>query len=412
MSVSRYVVVLVLFFLTPQLARADVVLEWNMRMFQTLAGQSPFATARFAAITQLAVFEAVNAITQQYERHGPRIPASVDASVDAAAVSAAHGVLAHYFPLQAAALGAALAASLSAIPDDTAKTDGVAVGVAAAKAMIALRENDGALMVAFFTPNSTDVGQWQRTPSCPAGGGTNYHWRLLKPFAIPSPSAFRLGPPPGVSQGTYTKDFAEVMQLGEINSAVRSLDRENIARFYAAFSPVAWVNSVARQIAMAESHHLVENARALALINMALSDAAVATFDTKYHYTLWRPETAIKAADTDGNDRTAQDAGYLPLIVAPCFPGYPSAHGTLSSAGAEVLERLYGPNGHDLEFSIASMPEVTLRYSAIKRIVGDISDARVYGGIHFRFDQVGGEHQGTEVGKYVFKHYLRPVVPN
>lgn len=400
-----------LLLLSPQISQADVVLDWNVKMLETLAGQSPFATARFSAITQLGVFEAVNAIERTHEPYFSVIEALPGASADAAAAAAAHAVLRHYFPLQAAPLDAALAASLSMLADGDAKRDGIATGVAAAQSMIALRANDGSGTAKLYMPASTAPGQWQRTPSCPAGGGTNFHWRDVTPFAIPAGSAFRLGPPPMLHEGGYAKDFAEVAAMGEIGSTQRPLDRENAARFYAAFSPVSWANSAARQIAAAGARSTAENARAFALLNMAISDAAVAAFDTKYHYNLWRPETAIKAADLDGNDKTAVDFGFLPLITAPCFPAYPSAHGTLSAAAREVLERLYGPTGHDITFTIAAFPQMVWRYQSFKSIVEDISDARVFGGIHFRFDQVGGEHQGKAVGAHVFKNHLRPVHP-
>jgi hypothetical protein len=412
MSSLRQALVFVVLLVTPLTARADMVLEWNVKLFETVIGQSPFGTARFAAITQLAVFEAVNAITQSYEPYLGTIDAPDGASAEAAAASAAHHVLKHYFPMQATALDMALDASLATIPDGPAKEDGVAVGVAAALAMIAMRANDGAANIAFYTPPSTAAGQWQRTPSCPAGGGTNFHWRDVTPFAVPASSTFRLGPPPALRQGKYSKDFAEVAAAGGMTSSIRTQDLEDIARFYAGLSPVFLMNSAARQIATAAGHSLAENARALALINMALSDAAVTTFETKYHYALWRPETAIKGADLDDNARTDLDLGYVPLITAPCFPSYPSAHGTLSSAGAEVLERLYGPTGHDITLTSAVVPHLTLHYTMIKRIVQDISDARVYGGIHFRFDQDAGEQQGTAVGRYVVQHYLSPVHPN
>ena len=408
----RHTMLFVVLLLTPQAARADIVLEWNVRMFETVSGQNPFATARFAAITQLAVFEAVNAITKTYEPYLGTVVAADGASPEAAAAAAAHAVLRSYFPMRGAALDAALAASLAPIPDGPAKDDGIAAGVAAATAMIALRANDGALATASYVPSSSEPGQWQTTPSCLSTGGTNVHWRNVRPFGVPASSTFRLGPPPAMAGGLYARDFTEVARVGDILSAFRSQDREDIARFYAAFSPVSWVNSVVRQIATAVPQSLAANARSLALVNMALSDAAVTTFDTKYHYVLWRPETAIRNADHDGNANTDLDAGFAPLINAPCFPSYPSAHGTLSAAGAEVLERLYGPSGHDISFGIASMPHVTLRYTTIKRIVEDISDARVYGGIHFRFDQDAGERQGSQIGKYVIKHHLRPVHPN
>ena len=407
----RVLFVVGLFVVSPPPAHADVVLDWNARMFMTITGQSPFGTARLAAITQLAVFEAVNAITKTYEPYLGTIDALDGASAEAAAAAAAHTVLKHYFPLQAAPLDAALAVSLSAIPDGSAKDDGIATGVAAAQAMIALRANDGSAPSTIYVPPSSDPGQWQLTPSCTGGGGTNFHWRDVTPFGVPAVSAFRLGPPPGMAQGKYAKDFAEVASVGGTAGAQRSQDREDIARFYAAFSPVAWANSAARQVATAQGHSLAENARALALVNMAQSDAAVAVFDTKYYYNVWRPETAIKAADLDGNHKTDVDPGFVPLITAPCFPSYPSAHGTLSTAAQEVLERLYGPSGHDISFTSAAVPNLTLQYTAFKRIVEDISDARVFGGIHFRFDQDGGERQGTAIGKYVFKNNLRPVHP-
>jgi hypothetical protein len=392
-------------------ASADIVLDWNVTMLQTLTGQSPFATARYAAITQLAVFEAVNAITGDYEPYLGTVHAPADASPEAAAAAAAHTVLTHYFPLQQPALDAALATSLAAVPDGPAKTSGIAAGVAAAKAMIDARANDGAANVKFYVAPAPQPGQWQKTPSCPAGGGTNFHWRDVTPFGLESTSQFRLGPPPRLPGGEYSKDFDEVAAVGEMVSAPRPLDRELIARFYAAYSPVSWVNAAARQVAAAQAQSLAANARAFALLNMAVSDAAFATFDTKYHYNFWRPEIAIKAADLDGNPRTHLDAGYLPLITAPCFPSYPSAHGTLSAAGREVLERLYGPSGHQVTFTTPAVPELTLNYTDFKRIVEDISDARVFGGIHFRFDQVGGERQGKQVGAYIVKRSLRPVHP-
>lgn len=393
-------------------ARADVVLDWNATMLTTLGGQNPFATARFAAITQLAVFEAVNAITGEYDAYLGTIVAPAGASADAAAASAAHAVLTFYFPAKATDLDAALAASLAAVPDGPAKADGIAVGEAAAAAMIAHRLNDGSAPATFYVPTSAEPGQWQPTPSCPASGGTNYHWRGVTPFGVPDVVPFRAAPPPALTGGEYSKSYVEVKTLGAIDSVMRTPEREDVARFYAGYSPVSLANSAARQVSTAQGRSLADNARALALVNMALSDAAVAVFDTKYHYTAWRPETAIHAGDTDGNAKTDADAVFAPLISAPCFPAYPSAHGTLSSAAGEVLGRLYGSSGHDVTFTSASVPGVTLHYTAFKDIVADVSDARVYGGIHFRFDQDAGERQGQRIGESVFKDNLSPVHPH
>jgi hypothetical protein len=395
-----------MFLVSPAIARADVVLNWNATMLATVTGQSPFATARFAAITQLAVFEAVNAITGEYEPYLGTIIAPAGASPDAAAAAAAHAVLKYYFPAKAASLDAALAVSLAAITDGDSKADGIATGEAAAAAMIALRASDGSAVPAFYAPEPAQPGLWQPTPSCPAAGGTNFHWRDVAPFGVPAVDQFRLGPPPALSSGEYSKDYNEVKALGAIDSVLRNQDRADVAQFYAMFSPVSWSNSAARQMASAQGRSLSENARALALLGMALSDAAVTVFDTKYYYKFWRPETAIHAGDADDNQKTDQDITFVPFIAAPCFPSYPSAHGTLSAAAAEVLERVYGPAGHDITFSIPSMPSVILNYTTLERIVADISDARVYGGIHFRFDQEAGAHQGKSLGAYIYKHNL------
>ena len=395
--------------IAPQ-ARADVVLDWNATALATIAG-APFPTARFMAITQLAVFEAVNAIGGDYEPYLGTIVAPGTASREAAAASAAHAVLRAYFPARAAALDAALVLSLSAIPDGQAKLDGIAVGQASAAAMIALRNGDGSELSQNYLPTTDEPGQWLLTGNCPPVGGGFMRWGNVAPFGILTADQFRPGPPPSLHSGKYRQDYLEVKTLGDVNSGVRTPDRTDVARFFAALSPVALANSAARQVATAQGRTLSENARALALLNMAISDAAVATFDTKYHYTFWRPETAIHAAGEDGNDKTDPDTAFVPLINAPCFPSYPSAHGTLSGAAAEMLERLYGPSGHDITLTTAAFPALTFSYTDFKSIVSDVSDARVNGGIHFRFDQEAGEALGRTIAHYVIKNRLRVVHP-
>lgn len=399
----------------PPAARADVVLDWNLTMALAVGGQHPFAQTRFAAITQLAVFEAVNAIEGGYQGYLPAgtVTAPSDASIDAAVASAAHAVLKTYLPGQALFLDAALATSLATVPDGPSKDAGIAAGEAAAAAMIARRANDGSSVSLFHTAGPATPGAWQPTPSCAAsqGRGVFLHWRNIVPFGIPRGDAFRLPPPPVLDWGAYTHDFNEVKAVGRDDSVLRPFDRTNVAKFYAITSPVNWANSVARQAATAQGRSLAENARGLALMNMALADAAIAVFDTKYHYNFWRPETAIHAAATDANDRTDADDSYVPLIVAPCFPSYPSAHATLSTAAKEVLDRLYGASGHDITLTNPALEDVTLSYTQFKRIVEDIDDARVFGGIHFRFDQDAGGQQGRSVGAYIFKNLLQPIHP-
>lgn len=387
-------------------APSDVVLEWNAIMVTTTRSLNPFAQARTAAITQLAVFEAVNSISGDFEPYIGSIPAAPGASDEAAAVTAAHDVLATYVPGAASTLDAAEAASLGDIPDGQAKDDGITVGAAAAAALIAARTGDGSGPAQFFAPTSSDPGAWQPTPSCPAAGGILFHWQNVTPFGVESNSQFRAAPPPALSSPEYARDYDEVMRVGGAGSTERPADRVDVARLFAALSAAGAWNSVARQLAEASGTSLADNARILALLNMAISDGLTSSMETKYEYTFWRPETAIRAGDTDGNAATTGDPGFTPFITTPCFPGYPSAHASASYAARAVLERFWGSAGHALEITDSSLPGKVFVYASLRQITDDVDDARVYGGIHFRFDQEAGAKQGRKVGQYVVAHNL------
>ncbi|WP_158749839.1 vanadium-dependent haloperoxidase [Acidobacterium sp. S8] len=397
-------------------AKADAVLDWNLIAVNTAItnGQSPYAQARYAAIVQLAVFEAVNTITGDYRPYLGSIVAPHGASPDAAAIQAAYRVLSTYFPASASTLDTARANSLASIPDGQAKNDGIATGDAAALAMIALRANDGSSPAQFKIPGPAVPGDYQATPSCPIVNGikvgTFFHWQYVTPFGIPSAGEFLLDPPPALDSNQYAKTYNEVKTVGSFsaNSMERPQDRANVVLYYAASTPAQVFNQAAREVSAQEGwHSLSENARAFALINMALSDGAVTTFLNKYHYNFWRPETAIHGGDTDDNRKTDADPNWVPFIPAPCFPSYPSAHGTLSGAGAEVMRRLYGEAGHAITLSNPAVPTIVLHYGSFKQITDDISDARVYGGIHFRTDQDAGARLGRAVGTTVYQNNLR-----
>ena len=398
-------------------AKADVVLDWNAIAMSTVVsqGQSPFAHARVMAITQLAVFEAVNAITGDYKPYLGTVVAPAGASADAAAVAAAYTVLKNYFPL-APNLDPAYAASLAAIPNGSAKSGGIATGQAAAAQMIALRLGDGSSPPQFYRPTSIDPGIWQLTPGCPAAGGVGFQWQNMTPFGVPSVpgsqkwiAQFAPGPPPALTGKRYARDYNEVKSVGNISSdpTDRPQDRADVARFYAVSSPSFVFNLVARQVAAAEGGSLSENARALALLNMASNDSLVASFWTKYHDKLWRPETAIREGNLDGNAKTDADFAFVPYILTPCFPSYPSNHASGSHSAAEILRRIYGGGGHAITLANPAVPGLTFHYTWFSQITHDIDDARVYGGIHFRFDQDAGADLGRDVATYVYKHNLR-----
>ena len=387
-------------------AGGDVVLEWSAIMATTISSQNPFAQARIAAITQLAVFEAVNAITDQFDPYLDPISAPPGASAEAAAVTAAHDVLVNYLPLAATSLDAVEATSLDAIPDGQSKDDGIAVGAAAAAALIALRSTDGSSPPQFFQPASSDAGVWQPTPSCPPAGGILFHWQNVTPFGIQTNAQFRSAPPPALSSATYARDYNEVLRVGAVDSAERPADRADVARLFNSLSAAGAWNAVARQLAAGTGTSLTDNARILALLNMAISDGLTSSIETKYHYVFWRPETAIRAADTDGNSRTTADADFAPFITTPCFPGYPSAHASASYAARWILGRVWGDGGHALVLSHPALPDKLFSYTSLKQLTDDIDDARVYGGIHFRFEQEAGAKQGRSIGQYVYTHNL------
>ena len=392
---------------TVALSATDPVLEWNSIMLTTTAAQNPFFQARFAAITQLAVFEAVNAIDEDYDPYLGTIAAPPTASKEAAVITAAHAVLKNYLPTSAAALDAARDTSLAVVRDGRSKREGIAVGEAAAAAMIALRANDGSAPPEFYVPASSAPGEWQLTPSCPPAGGILLQWRNLRPFAIERTDQFRAAPPPALTSKRYARDYNEVKRVGGVDSSFRPQDRADVAQFYAATAPVPVWNAAATQVAVQQGRSLAETARALALVNMAISDAQASVFETKYHYRLWRPETAIRDGDADGNPLTRGNSDFKPFVVTPCFPSYASAHGASSGAAREVLERVFGPRHHFITLRNPAVADVVLQYGAFRQITSDIDDARVYGGIHFRFDQEAGARLGRQVGAYVFRNTLR-----
>src|SRR5205807_4094755 len=378
----------------PSTVRADAVTDWNAIMQATVTAPptTPFYQARWGAIVQLAVFEAVNAIEEDYEPYLGIIDAPPWASPDAAAIAAAHRTLVTLRPGSAAALNASRAASLAAIPDGPAKDAGILVGEHAAAAMLLLRAGDGWNATVSYTPG-TDPGDWQPTPPAFAPPAFT-QWGAVTPFGLANGSQFRLPPPPALDSDEYADAYNEVKLVGRFDSPFRPQDRTDVARFYAITTPVMLFNSAARQVSAAQGKTLSENARIFALLGMAIADASIAVFDTKYHYSFWRPVTAIRAGDLDGNDETDADPDWLPLIATPAFPGYPSAHGTLSGAARAVLERAFGKRRQAITLTNPGLPGIVLNYTAWEQITDDISDARVYGGIHFRFDQEAGAYQG------------------
>lgn len=385
-------------------ARADVVTDWNGIMQSTVATSNAFAQSRSAAITQLAVFEAVNAIAKRFPPYIGTLWAPAGASVDAAAIAAAHKALVALHPAATASLDTAYAAGIQALPDDQSRLDGIAIGEAAANAMLALRAADGSTAIVSYVPGA-DPGDWRPTPPAllPA---LLPNWGQVMPFGIDNGAQYRSAPPPALTSGKYARDYDEVMTVGAVNSTERTQRLTDIAVFYASSAVQAW-NPAARQVSAAQHRTTAENARAFAALNMAIADGLIAVMETKYYYNVWRPVTAIRLGDTDGNKRTPPDVSWLPLIATPPFPSYPSAHASASGAARAVLEELFGRDGFDVDLTSSTAPGLVLHYTAWEQITDDIDDARVYGGIHFRYDQEAGGRQGRQVGMDIVRTFLR-----
>jgi hypothetical protein len=374
-----------------------------MQATVTVAPTNPNLQTRWGAIVQLAVFEAVNAITGDYESYLEEIAAPSWASQEAAVIVAAHDTLVALRPASAATLDPLRDADLAAITDGPEKEAGIIVGEAAAAAMLLRRIDDGWDDVVPYTPG-TDPGDYQPLPGQSA---LLPHWGQVTPFGMEDGSQFRLPAPPALHTGSYANDYNEVKLLGRIDSPFRPQHRTDVARFYAASSPVAVFNSAARQVSTAQGMTLSENARIFALLGMAMADAAIACWDTKYEYNFWRPQSAIRNGALDGNRKTDPDPNWLPLIATPAHPSYASGHATVSGAARAVLERVFGKDDHAIVLTNPSLPDVVLAYTAWEEITDDVDDARIYGGIHFRFDQDAGAHQGRHVGRYMVRNYLR-----
>jgi membrane-associated phospholipid phosphatase len=390
---------------------ADVVLEWNQRAVAAVgqARMNPVVGSRAMAITQAAVYDAVVAIDRSFEPYHAHVAASSGASPEAAAAQAAHDTLVFLFPAQAGTFDAALAADLADISPGRAR-QGVAVGQEAARQILAWRSTDGSTATVPYTPG-TEPGDWQPTPpaNLPALAP---HWANVTPWTMSAGSQFRPAAPPALDSADYAAALNEVKDLGRAESTTRTAEQTDIAKFWndglgTAFAYGYW-NKIAQQVAADEKLSLVKDARLFALLNIATADALISCWDAKYEYNLWRPVTAIRAADTDGNSATEPDTTWSPLLTTPNFPSYTSAHSTVSAAAAGVLSGLFGP---DHDFSVGSengLPGATRSFTSFDAAAQEAGRSRVYGGIHYLFDSTAGLAAGAQLADHVLDNFLKP----
>jgi hypothetical protein len=393
-------------------ARGDVVTDWNLQALNAVKGSNtpPPMAARNLAMVHAAVFDAVNAVDPKYQSYRATVAPQPGASAEAAAVEAAFRVLGSLYPQQLTAFAAKYGQSLDAIPDSPAKQQGRDLGQVVAQQIIDWRSGDGSTATVVYSPG-TQPGQWRPTPA--ANVPALYpHWPNLVPFAMTGGNQFRPAGPPALDSARYAQDYDQVKALGAKTSAVRTAEQTEIARFWAdgagTVTPPGHWNMIAADVAQQRGNTLAENARLFALVNVAMADAGIVSWDAKYQYNFWRPISAILEGDTDGNDATASDAAWEPLLVTPPFPENTSGHSTFSGAASTILTSLYGD---DFAFTTDSdgLPGVTRSFLSFSGAADEAGISRIYGGIHFQFSNEQGLATGRQLGDYVFANYLTAV---
>jgi hypothetical protein len=386
----------------------NVVLQWNRVLQETIRtpGQQPatiFAVRSFAMM-HAAMFDAVNSIDRTYTPYLTDVPGTRHASIEAAAAQAARDVLVGLYPTRTAIYDAELAASLAGI-EETSKQQGIRVGQSVAAHMLAARANDGWNVTPPPYVLPLTPGNWQPTPpNFPTAGFTQFP--AVIPFAIGSSTRFAPNPPPALTSAEYAADFNEVKELGSATSATRTADQTQVARLWANVNTPTTVffvwNNVARTVAIARNSTTVENARLFALINIAYHDALQTTMTSKYVYGLWRPVTAIRRADEDGNPNTAPDVNWTSLLTNPPYPTYAGNHAAVGTSQATILALVFGRDDIRFEHTWDGAGGATRSYAGFNQMANEEERSRVYGGIHFTFDQVAGQSAGRNVANFVF----------
>jgi hypothetical protein len=406
------------------LPSANFILEWNSLLLdvqqQRLQGNPP--AARALAIMGAAVYDSVNAIDPThtvFHIDARPFPGVSTTSADAAAAQAAHDVAYALYtqPADRTRFDELLAAQLAEVPDGPAETDGIALGQYVAAQMLAWRANDHSGDSVPYTPG-TDPGDWQPTPRPGPTPGTELpglpaatpQWPDVTPFALASGDQFRPGPPPALTSADYATAFQEVKAIGSITSTTRTPEQTEIAFFWAGVgvtnAGVAIWNQITQTVAASHHLSLADSARLFALVGVANADAFIASFDAKYTYNFWRPVTAIRAADTDGNPATIQDPTWTPLITTPNHPSYGSNHSTQSRAAAEALAAFFGTDHVSFTATWAGVERSFTKFTDAAKEAGK---SRIYAGIHWSFDMAIGEQVGRKVGQYVADHYFLPL---
>jgi len=386
-------------------ATGNVITDWDEKAITLVQPGTVFlppTALRTTAMLHLAMFNAVNSIEHRYKPYGVQLVPTPDTSQEAAAASAAGAVLMKLVPNDAAQIQAAETSYLAKLPDGAAKSAGIKLGQEAAARILAMRANDGSSAPDAYRPK-TKPGIY-----IPTAITIGWAFAQVRPFALASSSRFRPKPPPSLNSAEWARDYNEVKELGEKNSTKRTPRQTEDARFWISVNP-GMSHQLERQIVIAKKMDIVDSAHLMALVSVAEADAGIALFEAKYTYGFWRPITAIRNGDIDGNPATERNASWQPIDVTPMHPEYPCAHCIINSAVAAVIRTELGTDKiPEVALTSPTAPGVTHRYTSLRAYTDEIATARICAGFHYRNSTVVGTEMGQQIGEYVTKTVMQP----
>lgn len=385
------------------------VLAWNQIAVQTglaVTQTNQEAIMRLAYV-QAAVFDAVDAVDGGYQPYVGQLRAHGTTDVDAAVAAAAHRILVTQFPTQQSALDNSYATSLANVTDGPAKTRGIALGEHAATDVQQARAHDGFQANVPYTFGS-GPGVWILPTDNPATTPATPWAAKMTPFIMNVASQYRPGPPPALTSAAYTASYNETKDYGSATSTVRTPEQTDIALFWGRGRPDAQYNSGIRDLITTHNLNRVQAARALALTNLVAADAFIACFDGKYTYSAWRPYTAIRAGDTDGNPDTVADPAWTPLVRTPNHPEYPANHACVTTSFATTVDNLLGPAHFSVTIPGTPASTELRHYTSSSQLITEIANARIWDGVHFRYSTDAGTTIGRSVAHYDNQHALQP----
>lgn len=392
-------------------AYANVITDWDAKAIDAVAPMAslpsspytPYAAYRMMGIVHVAMFDAVNSIERRYSPYLVQLPANAATSKEAAAAAAAATVLATIDAKTAAQMKELLASYLAWLPDGSAKAEAIKLGETVAAKIVAARADDGCDAPDDYRPQTT-AGVYVPTPIM-----RGPMWPNAKPFAMESPSQFRPGPPVALDSGEWAKDFNEIKDYGAQTSPNRSAVQTETARFWFMSGPVAY-HPFLRQLAIAKGMDIVDSARFMAVAGIAMNDALIAVLDAKYHYKFWRPVTAIRNGDIDGNSATDREPAWQPLGETPMHPEYPCAHCILSGSVAGVVKATLGTDDiPEIAVTSPTAPGVTHHWTNVAAFTDEVANARIWAGFHYRSSTLVGTGMGLKIGEYVAKKLMQPL---